>query len=445
MSVSALDLPNLSSATGPTGLTRDQAKNLALASLGSFLEFYEFMAFGFFTVVIAKLFFPPELPDSVKVFQAFALYSLGFLLRPVSGAIVGHLGDKFGRKRMFVITVFIMAVPTICIGLMPTYARIGVYAPVILLLLRIVQGIAIAGEFAGASVFVAEHAPCKRLAFSCATLLGSTWLGFFLGAGSGALLTDIMQPTALESWGWRIPFILGGIFGLIAVYLRRSLNETPLFQQLRERRDCAQSSPFRDLIRACPGRLIYVAGLGGYLGMMIIILYFYMPTFLAANYGFDRATVFNVNAAALLFASLACPVWGWVADRVGYGWVLGLGAAPLGTLLFIFFQVLGSIAVAPGTLIWWYLSFSFLMATAAVVPLLSAAAFPTELRLTGFGFGYNVGIVISAAVPAVMAWIVLSYGKLAVAYFALLVGILGVALAIATFRVPMQLKLELDK
>src|SRR6516164_6226639 len=124
-------------------LSQEQWKNLALASLGSLLEFYEFMVFGFFTVVIGKLFFPPDLPEAVRIFQAFALYSLGFALRPVSGAIIGHLGDKFGRKRMFIVTIFIMAVPTICIGAMPTYAQIGVVAPVILLVLRMIQGIAI--------------------------------------------------------------------------------------------------------------------------------------------------------------------------------------------------------------------------------------------------------------------------------------------------------------
>ena len=256
------------------------------------------------------------------------------------------------------------------------------------------------------------------------------------------MLANTLAPAALESWGWRVPFIVGGIFGLVAVYLRRSLDETPLFKELRNRRDLVKASPFRDAIKTCPGRLVYVAEIGSYLGTMIIILYFYMPTFLAVNYGFDRASVFTANAAALLLASAICPVWGWTADRVGYAWVLGIGAAGLGVALFVFFQVLESIAAAPSTLIWWYLGFSVLMATAAVVPLLSATPFPTELRLTGFGFGYNVGIVISAMAPTIMAWIVLSYGKAAVAYFALLVGALGVGLAIATFRIPLMLNKE---
>jgi MFS family permease len=138
------------------------------------------MVFGFFTVVIGKLFFPPTLPDSVKMFQAFALYSLGFLLRPVSGSIIGHLGDKLGRKKLFMITVFLMAVPKTLIGLLPTYATIGIAAPLILLLLRIVQGIAVAG----ASVFMTEHVPGSRLGFASGVVLGAIYIGFFLGAAT---------------------------------------------------------------------------------------------------------------------------------------------------------------------------------------------------------------------------------------------------------------------
>src|SRR5882672_1550 len=126
-------------ALAENGLTKVQKRNLALASLGSLLEFYEFMVFGFFTAVIGKLFFPPDLPEAVKTFQAFALYSLGFLLRPLSGAIIGHLGDKFGRKRLFMLTVLLMALPTTLIGLLPTYAEIGIAAPIVLLILRILQ------------------------------------------------------------------------------------------------------------------------------------------------------------------------------------------------------------------------------------------------------------------------------------------------------------------
>jgi MFS family permease len=330
-------------------------------------------------------------------------------------------------------------VPTTLMGLMPTYAQIGVAAPIILLLLRMLQGIAIAGEFAGASVFVTEHVSSNRLATASGWLLGSSYLGFLLGAGIGALMASLLHPGSLESWGWRIPFILGGLFGLLGTALRRRLDETPLFKAVRARKDRSKAFPVAEIVKNHRAALIYVAGLGSYLGMMIIVLYFYMPTFLQTQYGVDRAVAFNTNAAALLVLALACPLWGQIADRIGCGWVLGIGAAGLGTALFAFFQNLDLIAAGPGRLMACYVGFSLLMATAATIPALSAISFPTEVRLSGFGLGYNIGIVISAAAPTIIAGVVLDYGKTAVAWYALSLGVLGVALAAWTFHIRFHL------
>src|SRR5262249_50313412 len=155
-----------------------------------------------------------------KVFQAFALYSLGFLLRPVAGTILGYLGDRYGRKKLFIITVTLMAVPTMLIGLLPTYASIGVAAPILLLILRLIQGVALSGEFAGVSVFMTEHVPGSRVGLASSVILGTSYIGFFLGAGTGALLANLLDPGQMEAWGWRLPFIVGGMVGLASVYLR---------------------------------------------------------------------------------------------------------------------------------------------------------------------------------------------------------------------------------
>ncbi|MGH6868560.1 MAG: MFS transporter [Methylocella sp.] len=405
-----------------------------MAALGSLLEFYEFMVFGFFTVVIGKLFFPPDLPDAVKTFQAFALYSLGFALRPLSGTVIGYLGDRFGRKKLFMLTVLMMAVPTTLVGLTPTYATIGIAAPIILLILRIMQGIAIAGEIAGASVFVTEHIPGSRVGNASGYMLGASYIGFFLGAGSGALMANFLTSASLEAWGWRIPFLIGGVFGLVALYLRRRLDETPLFLEIRRIKGRAKAFALGEIIKNHLPPVIYDALLGSYIGMMIIILYFYMPSFLRTQYGFDRAVVFNANAAALLLLAVLCPLWGRVADKIGFGWVLGIGAAGLTAGIFIFFQNLDLIARHPDQLLWWWLSFSVFMSTAAVIPALLALVFPTEVRFTGFGFAYNIGIVVSATAPTIMSGLVLAQGKGAVVYYGMAVGVLGIVLAIWTPR-----------
>jgi MFS family permease len=398
------------------------------------LEFYEFMVFGFFTVVIGKLFFPPDLPEAVRTFQAFALYSLGFLLRPVSGAIIGHLGDRFGRKKLFVFTVMLMAVPTLLIGLLPTYAQIGVMAPILLLVLRILQGIALAGEFAGASVFITEHVPGSRVGTASGFVLGASYIGFFLGAAAGALMTNLLAPAALESWGWRVPFLIGGVFGFVSLYLRRQLDETPLFLEIRQMKHRAKAFPLSHLLKNHLEPMIFDVLLGAFLGTMIIILYFYMPSLLQTQYGIDRATAFNANAAALLLLALACPAWGRLADKIGHGWVLGLGCFGLTVDLFLFFRNLDFISHNPEQLIWWSLSFSIFMSTAAVIPALCALVFPTEVRFTGFGLGYNLGSVISAVAPTVISGIVIAYGKANVVYYAMAISVLGVILALWTAR-----------
>lgn len=423
----------LSGAVG-SGLSREQKRNLALASVGSMLEFYEFMVFGFFTVLIGKLFFPPDLPDAVKTFQAFALYSLGFLLRPVSGAIIGHLGDRFGRKKLFMITVFLMALPTLLIGLLPTYAQVGIAAPLLLLVLRIVQGIALAGEFAGASIFVTEHVSAGRVGTASSIVLGASYIGFFVGAASGALLSSIMTPEALDAWGWRIPFLLGGMFGFVSLYLRRQLDETPMFLELRQMKERAKRRRLVDMLKGFLEPVLFDIGLGSYLGTMIIILYFYMPSLLQTQYGIERSTAFYANTAALLLLALMCPLWGKLSDRIGHGWVLGLGCCGLLCTLYLFFQNLEVIAHNPGELIWWSLSFSIFMSSAAVIPALCALVFPTEVRFTGFGLSYNLGSVISAFAPTLISWIVLSYGKSNVVYYATGVAALGIALALWTSR-----------
>ncbi len=433
MSDTVADKMPLSADSG-AGLTSEQKRNLVLASVGSLLEFYEFMVFGFFTVVIGKLFFPPDLPEAVKTFQAFALYSLGFLLRPVSGAIIGYLGDRFGRKRLFMVTVLLMALPTLLIGFLPTYAQIGIMAPILLLVLRILQGVALAGEFAGASVFVTEHVSGRRVGTASGFVLGASYIGFFLGAASGAFLSNVMTPAALDGWGWRIPFLVGGLFGFVSLYLRRKLDETPMFLELRHMKEQARHFPLAKILKNHLQPVLFDIGLGSYLGSMIIILYYYMPSLLQTQYGVDRATAFNANAAALLLLAAICPFWGKLSDRIGYGTVLGIGCLGLTVDLYLFFQNLESISHNPGQLIWCSMSFSVFMSSAAVIPALCALVFPTEVRFTGFGFSYNMGSVVSAVAPTVISWIVLNYGKANVVYYAMGVGILGILLALWSMR-----------
>jgi MFS family permease len=308
-------------------------------------------------------------------------------------------------------------------------------APILLLVLRLVQGLAVAGETAGSSVFVAEHVPGSRMGRAAGWLFGSTYLGYFLGAAAGALAANLLSPETLASVGWRVPFILGGVFGFVAVYLRRHLDETPLFEEIRRTKDRARAFPFGDVLREHRAGTIYVVGLAAYLGATITTLYFYLPSFLQRQYALPAPTVFTANTAALLLLALMCPVWGWIADRIGLGRVLAIGAVGIAVLTVGFFLDLDTVAASPGRLLPWYLAFSVAMATVAVIPALASLVFPTEVRFTGFAFGYNVGAALFAGTtPIVLSWIVLTWGKTAMPAYVVAVGVLGVVLGLVTSR-----------
>ncbi|WP_375781607.1 MFS transporter, partial [Aeromonas enteropelogenes] len=221
-------------------LNRQDYKTLSLAALGGALEFYDFIIFVFFAVVIGELFFPADIPEWLRQFQTFGIFAAGYLARPLGGIIMAHFGDLIGRKRMFTLSIIMMALPTLLIGLLPTYAALGIAAPLLLLLLRILQGAAIGGEVPGAWVFVAEHVPTRRIGLACGTLTAGLTAGILLGSLVATAINRSMNPSDVSEWGWRLAFVLGGIFGIVAMYLRRWLHETPVFAEMQANKSLAE-------------------------------------------------------------------------------------------------------------------------------------------------------------------------------------------------------------
>lgn len=424
-------------------LTPAQRKTLALSSLGTLLEFYEFTLFGFFTAIISQEFFPPHMPQWARELQTFAIFSLGYFIRPLSGTIIGHLGDKFGRKKLFMFTLFMMAMPTTLMAFLPTYAQIGVAAPILLLVLRLMQGLAVAGETAGSSVFVAEHVDGRRLGYAMGWLFCGTYLGYFLGAAVSALLANTMAAETLQSIGWRVPFLIGGIFGFVAVYLRRYLEETPVFESIRQTKAHAQAFPFGEVMRSHKPAVLYVIGLAAYLGIMITAIFFYMPTFLQTQYKLPRTEVFTATAASLAILAAMCPLWGRVADRIGFGKVLGGGAVVTAVLVVIFFRHIDGVLQAPGTLIYWYAGFAVFASAVTVLPALASMVFPPHVRFTGFALGYNVGAALFAGTtPIALTWITTTYGREAVPAYLVLAGAIGLVLGLLAPRMPRHVRLS---
>ena len=223
-------------------------KTLSLSALGGALEFYDFIVYAFFASMISELFFPPNMPEWLKLLQTFGIFAAGYLSRPFGGIIMAHFGDLVGRKRMFTLSILLMAIPTFAIGLLPTYASIGVFAPILLLLMRVMQGAAIGGEIPGAWVFVSEHVPANRMGLACGVLTSGLTLGILIGSLVYMLLNSGMTQDALREYGWRIPFLLGGVFGFLTMYLRRWLKETPIFIEMQERKKLAQDLPLKSVL-----------------------------------------------------------------------------------------------------------------------------------------------------------------------------------------------------
>src|ERR1700685_651046 len=192
-------------------LTAGDYKTLSLATLGGLLEFYDFIIFVFFANTIGQLFFPPEIPEWVRQFQTFGIFAAGYLARPLGGLVMAHAGDLRGRKQMFTFSIFLMALSTLGIGLLPTYAGLGPWAPVCLLILRIVQGAAVGGEVPGGWVFVSELVPPSLMAFAFGLLTAGLPGGILLGLLVAAGLNMLMPPAQVAAYGWRFPFLLGGV------------------------------------------------------------------------------------------------------------------------------------------------------------------------------------------------------------------------------------------
>ena len=197
--------------------------------------------------------------------QTFGFVSAGYLGRPSGGSVIAHFGDLLGRKRMFALSIFLMAVPTLAIGLLPTYASIGIAAPLLLLLMRILQGVAIGGEVPGAWVFVAEHVPEQRFGFGIGTLTAGLTTGILIGSLLAGAINTLYSAADVAAFAWRIPFILGGVFGLVSVHLRRFLAETPVFQEMQARKALAREVPIKTVLRDYRAETVLALALTGLL------------------------------------------------------------------------------------------------------------------------------------------------------------------------------------
>lgn len=417
-------------------------QNVGLASMGSVLEFFDFQVYVFVAVSLSAALFPPHASIWKNQVQAFGIFAVGYLVRPIAGMIIAHFADRIGRKKLFILTVLAMAVATFLMGCLPTYAMIGWLAPAGLLALRIFQGFALGGELIGGAVFVCEHATPKRLGLSSGIFFGVVNCGLLLGAAAAAVAHYVsgLNPV-LSSMAWRLPFLMGGVFGLIAAYLRRHLAETPLFEQIRKEQKISKRAPIVVVLREYRWQCIFALALVFVFATTPGIYFQYLPTYLISDKHFHAGSVFNANVLGVLAFVLSMPFWGSLLDRFGYAKMLALaGFFNAGSALW-FFNYLPTLTVADDRLVYAIIAVGLLGGvTHSLIAALICSLFPTPIRQSGFAFPYSIGTaLVSGLTPLVIATLVRSYGLAAPMYQEVLGGFVALTLAASIRYLPLYL------
>lgn len=408
--------------SAPRPLGRNDYKTLTLAALGGALEFYDFVIFVFFVTVLGGLFFPPEIPDWLRQLQTFGIFAVGYFARPLGGIILAHFGDLFGRKRIFAFSIFLMAIATLGIGLLPTYASIGYAAPILLLVFRVLQGAAIGGEVPGAWVFTAEHVPERHIGFATGTLTCGLTAGILIGSLVATGLSTVYTLEEISAFAWRYPFILGGVFGLIAVWLRRFLDETPVFEELKRRKALSEILPLKTVLKGHVRGIVISMVLTWLLSAAIVVIILMTPTFLQKVYGFDALTSLKANSLATFTLSIGCVVAGLTIDRIGAGRFFIFGMILLAGTSYAMYTLLFT---RPDLLFPLYALAGFAVGTIGGVPYVLVRSFPASVRFSGVSFSYNVAYAIFGGLTPLLVTTALQYDKLAPAHYILFVSALG--------------------
>lgn len=414
-----------------SSLNRNDYRTLSLAALGGALEFYDFIIFIFFAAAISQLFFPPDMPDWLRQVQTYGIFAAGYLARPLGGIIMAHFGDLFGRKRMFMLSILLMAVPTLLIGLLPTYAVIGIWAPLLLLALRVMQGAAIGGEVPGAWVFVAEHVPQRHVGFACGTLTAGLTGGILLGSLVAMAVNRSYAPAELLAEGWRIPFIIGGVFGLVSVWLRGYLHETPVFKEMQARKQLADELPLKTVVREHRPAIVLTMLMTWLLSAAVVVMILMTPTLVQKLFAIPAATALQANSIATLTLSIGCILFGALADRFGAGRVLALGCVGLGATSWLLYSQL---SISPDNLYPLYALCGFFVGVIGVVPSAAVMSFPPVVRFSGLSFSYNVAYAVFGGLTPVMVSLLLPLDKLAPAHYVMALSVVGVGIGLYLMR-----------
>ncbi len=400
-------------ANTPSGI-----RNITAGCVGNVLEWYDFALYGFFAPIIAKLFFPSDNQIS-SLLATFGVFAVGFFMRPVGSVIFGILGDKLGRKRALELSVIMMAVPTTLIGVLPTYADVGILAPILMTLIRLIQGVSVGGEFTGSISFVVEHAPYPpgRRGFYSSWTVFSLLGGILLGSGIAGIVTNIYTQDQVQSFAWRLPFFLGIVIGLIGLYLRSGLDESPTFKRLKAAGQLSKR-PIRDAIHNHWREILTVIGATCVGSINFYMIFVYLTTFLSTETHVMLSTALDLNTVSMVVLMILTPLMGLLSDVRGRKPVLIAGCLIIAIFAIPLFMVL-----TKGHPLYDLLSqFVFALGLSMIFGPFGAMMvelFPTKVRMSAVSIGYNVGFaVFGGTAPFVATYLIAATGsKISPSYY----------------------------
>jgi MHS family proline/betaine transporter-like MFS transporter len=371
--------------------------------IGNALEWYDFALYGYFATTIGSLFFP-KFSTFASLMATFGIFAAGFIMRPLGGLIFGHIGDKIGRKNALLWSIYLMAIPTTLIGLLPTYEQIGWLAPLLLTLIRLAQGLSMGGEFTGSMVFVVEHAQQHNRGIYGSWVIFSLLLGILVGSATATFTCYFLSPEELLNWGWRVPFLLSIIGGFVGSAMRRMIKEPPQFAKAKELHK-EHSTPLVELFKTHLKTIAYVVTIELTLSIGFYLIVTFMNNFLTALLNFNMVTSLMMTTISMFAMGLAIPLSGWLSDKIGRKPVLISSALAFVAFAYPLFMALeGSFSLA----LFAQISLSFIMGVFfAPIPATLVELFPMSVRYSGLAISHSISMaVFGGSAPLIATWLI---------------------------------------
>lgn len=374
-------------------------KAVSAAVIGNVLEWYDFAVYAYVATTIARKFFPGQ-DETAALLSTFLAYGLGFVARPLGGIVIGYFGDTRGRKNALLLTIFLMAAGTVLIGVLPTYEAIGFYAPLLLVAARLMQGFSAGGEWGTSTAFIVEWAPTGKRGLFGSFQQTSVVGGLLLGSGTAALINTLLTSAQMDAWGWRVPFLLGGLLGPLGIYMRRTMEETPAYVAVARKAPADEASGLLLAARAFGFTIVWT--------VCFYVLLNYMPTWTQKYMKLTVAQALWSNTIGLLALLVAIPTMGRLSDRFGRKPLLIACCICFVVVPYPVFRFLLSGSATYAELVVVQIVFAIMISTfSGAGPAAIAEIFPTRNRSTWMTSGYALSVAIFGGfAPFISVWLI---------------------------------------